>query len=111
MPIANLWLHVRCYDMDEKRKNPGGQESRGKGGKERANIPSSKTRQPDGQTGTELDEGSVERNVLFQAVGDEDGNHEAVDTDDTGHDNGHDIYILSGLARAVRASDDMSFEG
>lgn len=83
--------------MESKEsRRPGKHEKRWKEG---ANIPSSKTRQPDGQTGTELNEGGVERKILFQAVGDEDGNDEAVDTDDTGHDNGHDIYILSGLAR------------
>lgn len=91
MPIANLMFHVSCFDMDESEEHEKGER--------RANIPSSQTRQPDGQTGTELNERGVERNVLFQAVGDEDGNDEAVDTDDTGHDNGHDIYILSGLAR------------
>lgn len=61
---------------------------------------SSETRETDRQTSTELDEASVERKLLRQAVGDEDGHDETVDTNDTSHNNGNNV-----LDDKVRAED------
>ncbi len=47
--------------------------------------------QADRQAGAELDEALVERHDLGEAVRDEHGDDEAVDTDDTGHNDGYDI--------------------
>lgn len=55
------------------------------------NVPSSQTRQTDAQSCSELDEGGVERQLLLQTVGDEDGDDEPVNTDDTGHDDRDDV--------------------
>lgn len=51
----------------------------------------SKTGQTDGETSTELDETGVERKVLLQVVGDQDGNDETVDTNNTSHNDGHNV--------------------
>jgi len=51
----------------------------------------SKTSQTDGQTSTELDETSVERELLGQVVGDQDRHDKTVDTNDTRHDNGDNV--------------------
>jgi len=54
---------------------------------------SSETGQTDSETSTELDETSEQGvAVLLQTVGDQDGNDEAVDTDDTSHNDGDDVY-------------------
>jgi hypothetical protein len=52
------------------------------------------TRQTDGKTGTELDEVGEERRLLRQSVGDEDRHDESVDTDNTRHDNGNNVWVL-----------------
>jgi hypothetical protein len=50
------------------------------------------TGQADGETSTKLEEGRVQCVIgLLQAVGDQDGHHQSVDTDDTGHNNGDDV--------------------
>jgi hypothetical protein len=49
------------------------------------------TCQTNGQTGTELDEAGEEGGLLFEVVGDEDGNDETVDTNDTSHNDGDNI--------------------
>lgn len=43
------------------------------------------------QTRTQLNEARVERKQLGQSVGDQDGNDETVDTNDTSHNNGDDV--------------------
>jgi hypothetical protein len=64
---------------------------------------SSHTRETDGETSTELDEVGVERRVLLEAVGDQDGHDETVDTDDTSHDNGDNVYaVLADVFRTIR---------
>jgi hypothetical protein len=47
---------------------------------------SSHTGETDGETSTELNEVGEQRRVLLETVGDEDGHNEAVDTNDTSHD-------------------------
>lgn len=54
-------------------------------------LPSSQTRQPNTQPRTQLDERRVQRQLLLQSVGDQDGDDEPVDTDDTGHDDGDNV--------------------
>ena len=50
------------------------------------------TSEADGETGTELDETSEETVVLLlKVVGNQDGDDEAVDTNDTSHNDGHDV--------------------
>jgi hypothetical protein len=56
---------------------------------------SSHTRETDGQASTELDEVGVERRVLLETVGDQDGHDETVDTNDTSHDDGDNVYVVS----------------
>jgi hypothetical protein len=51
----------------------------------------SETSQADGQTSTELDEASVEGKLLLQAIGNEDGHDETIDTNDTSHNDGHNV--------------------
>jgi hypothetical protein len=58
------------------------------------------TRQTDGETGTELDEVGEERRLLLQTVGDQDGHDETVDTDNTRHDNGDNVWVV--LAHVAR---------
>jgi hypothetical protein len=55
---------------------------------------SSHTRKTDSETGTELDEVGEERRVLLQAVGDQDGHDETVDTDNTSHDDGDNVCMM-----------------
>ena len=57
---------------------------------------SSHTRQTDRETGTELDEAGEEGSLLLQTVGDQDGDDETVDTDNTSHDDGDNV--CAGLA-------------
>lgn len=59
------------------------------------NLPSGKTSQTDSETSTQLDETSVQRKLLLKVVGDKDGHDETVDTDDTSHDNGDNVWISS----------------
>lgn len=56
--------------------------------------PGGQTGQTDGQTSTKLDEVGKQRGPLRQAVGDQDGNDETVDTDDTSHDDGDNVWGL-----------------
>lgn len=51
----------------------------------------SKTSETDRETSTELDETSVQRKILSQAIGDEDGDDQAVDTNDTSHNDGNNV--------------------
>jgi len=54
---------------------------------------SGETSETDSKTSTQLNETREERIVaLCQAVGDEDGDDETVDTDDTSHNDGNDVY-------------------
>ena len=55
---------------------------------------SSHTGETDSETSTELDEVGEERRVLLQAVGDEDGHDETVDTNNTSHDDGDNVYVV-----------------
>lgn len=71
------------------------------GGKGWMNIPSSQTCQTDTESSAKLDEGRVEWELLYQTIGDEDTDDEAVDTDDTCHNNGNDIYIAPMSAISV----------
>lgn len=48
---------------------------------------SSETSETDRETGTKLNEASVEREVLLETIGDQDGNDEAINTNDTSHNN------------------------
>ena len=50
------------------------------------------TGKTDRQAGTELYEACEEGSLLLEVVGDQDGDDEPVDTDDTSHDNGDDIW-------------------
>lgn len=50
------------------------------------------TGQTDGKTSTELDEAGEKSFFLREVVRDQDGNDQAVDTNDTSHDNGHDVW-------------------
>lgn len=52
----------------------------------------SETGKTDGQTGTELDEAREERDVLLEAVRDKHRHDESVDTDDTSHNDGDNVY-------------------
>ena len=52
---------------------------------------SSHTGQTDGETGTELDETGVQGHDLAEVVGDEDGDDETVDTNDTSHNDGNNV--------------------
>lgn len=54
-------------------------------------LPSSKTSQADSQTGAELDETSVQGELLGQVVGDQDRHDQTVDTNNTRHDNGDNV--------------------
>lgn len=60
---------------------------------------SSETSKTDGETSTELDETSVERLLLGKLVGDQDGNDETVNGNDTSHNDGNDV--LRTLAAAL----------
>lgn len=57
----------------------------------------SKTRQANREAGTELDEAGEKGLLLRKVVGDQHRNHEAVDTNDTGHNNRDNVCLrLSG---------------
>lgn len=51
----------------------------------------SQTGQTNGQAGTQLDEAGVQGLLLFQRVGHQHGHHQAVNGNDTGHNDGHDV--------------------
>jgi hypothetical protein len=55
---------------------------------------SSHTRQTDRETSTELDEAGEERDLLGQAVGDQDRDDETVDTNNTSHDDGDNVCAV-----------------
>lgn len=55
---------------------------------------SGKTSKTDGETGTELDETSEERGLLAKLVGDQDGNDETVNGNDTSHNDGNNVCGL-----------------
>ena len=50
------------------------------------------TGQTDGETGTELDEASVEGKALSETVGDQDRDDQTVNTDDTSHNDGNNVW-------------------
>lgn len=52
---------------------------------------SGQTGQTDRKTSTELNESSVQRELLGQVVGDQDRHDQTVDTNDTSHDNGDNV--------------------
>ncbi|KAK1253666.1 hypothetical protein MKX07_001743 [Trichoderma sp. CBMAI-0711] len=52
---------------------------------------SSETSKTDGETSTELDETSVQREILLETVGDEDGDDQTVDTNNTSHNDGNNV--------------------
>ena len=52
---------------------------------------SGKTSKTDGETGTELDETSEQRLLLSKLVGDQDGNDETVNGNDTSHNDGNNV--------------------
>lgn len=54
---------------------------------------SSETSETDRETGTKLNEASVEREILLETIGDQDGNDEAVDTNDTSHNNRDNVWL------------------
>lgn len=53
---------------------------------------SGETGETDSETGTELDETSVQGESLLEAIGDKDRDDETVDTNNTSHDNGDNVY-------------------
>jgi len=55
------------------------------------NIPSGQTSQTDSETSTQLNEASVQRELLGQVIGDQDRHDQTVDTNDTSHDNGDNV--------------------
>ena len=52
---------------------------------------SSKTSETNGETSTELNKASVEGKILLKTVGNQDGDDQAVDTNDTSHNDGDDV--------------------
>lgn len=52
---------------------------------------SSETSKTDGQTSTKLNEASVESHLLLQTVGDKHRHNQAVDTNDTSHNDGNNV--------------------
>lgn len=61
---------------------------------------SSHTRQTDGETGAELDEAGEKGSFLLQTVGDQDRDDETVDTNDTSHDDGDNVYAMLDASNA-----------
>ena len=59
------------------------------------NLPSCHTSQTDRETSTELDKPCVQGNLLVQVVCDQDRNDQPIDTNDTSHDNGNNVYKQS----------------
>jgi hypothetical protein len=53
--------------------------------------PGGKTSKTDRQPSTELDESSIQRKLLLQAIGDKDRHDQAVDTDNTSHNDGNNV--------------------
>ena len=51
----------------------------------------SETGETDGETGTELDETSVESHLLGKIVGDQDGNDQTVNGNNTSHNDGNNV--------------------
>ena len=60
---------------------------------------SGQTSQTDTEAGTQLDEGCEERQPLGEVVGDQDGHDQAVDTNDTRHDNGNNVWDWLAVVR------------
>jgi hypothetical protein len=60
---------------------------------------SSKTSETDGKTSTELNEAGVEREILLQTIGDKDRDDETVDTNDTGHNDGDNVWTSQRLMK------------
>lgn len=61
--------------------------------------PGSKTSKTHSEASTKLDETSEEGKLLLQAVGNEDGNDKAVDTNDTCHNDGNNVYCRISFIR------------
>lgn len=112
------WLRVTCWarltqDFSEnENQNHADEETGLLGGSSDTSITnntdgeaSSKTSQTDSQTSTELDEASVQRELLLETVGDKDRHDQTVDTNDTSHNDWNNVYIdvlASTLARSCR---------
>jgi hypothetical protein len=64
---------------------------------------SSHTRKTNRETGTELDEAGEERSLLLQTVGDQNGDDETVDTDNTSHDDGDNVYAELAMSKLQTA--------
>jgi hypothetical protein len=64
----------------------------------------SETSETDGETSTELNETSEERGLLLEVVGNQDRYDQAVNGNDTSHNDGNDVCVqLSASSNAVRA--------
>lgn len=60
------------------------------------------TGEADGKTSTELDEPGEERNLGLETVRDEDGHDEAIDTNDTSHNDGNDVCYKVNMGEQLR---------
>jgi len=99
---------VKTQDFGEnENKNHSDEETRLLGSSSNTSITdntngetSSETSKTDRETSTELDESGVERKLLLEVVGNQDGDDETVDTNDTSHNDGNNV-----LDDEVRAED------
>ena len=55
-------------------------------------IPGSQTSKTDSETGSQLNQRCVEGNLLAQVVCDKDRHDETVNTNNTSHDDGNNVY-------------------
>ncbi len=80
MPIAKLGIRVSIICAAISRED------------KQLYIPSSETSQADTETGTQLDEAGIEGHLLLEVIRNEHGDDQTVDTDDTSHDNGDNVW-------------------
>lgn len=92
-------IHTQNFGENEN-KNHANEESRLLSGTTDTSITndtnsetSCKTGETDGETSTELDETSEQRLGLLEVVGDEDGNDETVNGNDTSHNDGNNVCV------------------
>jgi hypothetical protein len=105
--IANLGVHKQSNNESVKTQDFGKNENENHSDKQPGLLGSSSytsiaddsngetsshARQTDGETGTELDKVGEKRRVLLETVRDQDRHDETVDTNDTSHDDGNDVY-------------------
>lgn len=83
---------------ENENKNHSNEESRLLGGTTDTSVTDDtngetggKTSKTDGETSTKLNEASEQRLVLAEVVGDQDGNDETVDGNDTSHNDGDNV--------------------